>query len=477
MPAHICKRAITDKFSLPHHTRGHSNIIHTLSSVNPHFAIPMTLGGNASAFSEAISMARDGVSLFRSTAKAVMGKTKDTSHGIQKTEMANARLGIAYALGHIEMKKATSFHAAPFSTLVGNPQIAKDAASVAGKAGELLLEHTPLKELKEKAWSFIEEQNSLHKVNQAATAVIDGISEIKSKLKAIIGEFFTSLLDMIKKRYGVNTQVINVITDFLIWGANTFAAGIASALPAWGYVKTGLAIYADARTAVFKTKDLVSQLYSGYGVELLGGHPSVIASALARHSAAGIASAAKGLAISSTSLGLSIAADASGGSGVAGMVIGIITSILTKVFNLIESCIQKYKVTSTLIEARDIWRNHSSGSCILNDHKRFTKWFQESVVFTPIIASLAINSGFAAHPYRFLQLINSTGGIDANADIKKGVHHIDKLKGLASQHIRDFSAGYGVSFASSEAIIESRLKEALTGKSVLNDYEFILEVT
>mgnify|MGYP005736932435 FL=1 len=38
---------------------------------------------------------------------------------------------------------------------------------------------------------------------------------------------------------------------------------------------------------MLKSKDLISQIYRGRGVELLGGHPSIISNALARHSAKG----------------------------------------------------------------------------------------------------------------------------------------------------------------------------------------------
>ncbi|WP_271271092.1 hypothetical protein [Aliamphritea hakodatensis] len=412
---------------------------------------------------------------------AMFGNTQNTAGGVQADELANARLGIVYSLAHTDMNRVRSFSASPFNTLVVNTTAAKDfiagqkaAYSMGIDAAGQLIDKSPLKDMKDSAMAYLKESEALAKVKGAANVVIDGVSELKAKLKQLISDFFYMMLEAVKKRYGVNMQMMEILTDFVIWGTNTFATGLSAAIPGWGYVKTAAGMYADAKKAFLKSKMLIEQCYSGYGVELLGGHPSIIANALARHSVAGIASAAKGLAISSTSLGLSIAADVSGAGGSAGMIFSVVTSIFNKIFNLVESLVQKFKVTSVLEDAKQMWRNRSNSSSKLKDHKRFSEWFQHSVIATPVIASLTMNSGFAAHPYRFLQLLEPSGNDAMKADFAKGAKHIETLKKQAGQHIREFSGGYSVTFSSDEAIVEARLKEALSGKAQLDGHEYFM---
>ncbi len=412
---------------------------------------------------------------------AMFGNTQSTASGAQLAELANARLGIVYALAHTDMNRVRSFSASPFNTLIVNTTAAKDfiagqkaTYSMGIDAAGQLIDKSPLKDMKDSAMTYLRESEALATVKGAANTVIDGVSALKARLKQLVSDFFYMMLEAVKKRYGVNLQMMEILTDFVIWGANTFATGLSAAIPGWGYVKTAAGMYVDAKKAFLKSKMLIEQCYSGYGVELLGGHPSVIANALARHSVAGIASAAKGLAISSTSLGLSIAADVSGGGGSAGMIFSIVTSIFNKIFNLVESLVQKFKVTAVLDDAKQMWRNRTNSSSKLKDHKRFSEWFQSSVIATPVIASLAMSSGFAAHPYRFLQLLDPTDSDALKGDFAKGSKHIETLKQQAGKHIREFTGGYSVTFTSSEALVDARLKEALTGKAMLDGHEYYM---
>lgn len=398
----------------------------------------------------------------------LFGNTKNTAMDVQLREMANARLGIVYALGNTEMNSLNKFKANPVSALVIDTQVVKDAAAVGKWAAGHIISAT---DLKQSAEAFLLEHSALNHAAKAVSGFAHELGEIKATIKRYLSEFFQKMLDMIKQRYNVSAKAMSVITDFIFWLTNTFAGSLADVIPGWGYARSAVALYGDVRKGILNTKDLISQLYSGYGVKLLGGHPSVIANALARHNVAGIAGAAKGLAFTGANLGLTIAGDAAGG---AGMIVSIITGLLTRIFNLIEYNIQRYHVGSVLDEAAHMWHRRSNTRSRLYDHKRFSEWFQESVVMTPVIASLAMSSGFAAHPYRFMQLLDTAGGVTMEADFAKGVKHIENLKKLAASHVKGFSDGYNVQFSSTEGIIEARLKEIQTGKSKFDDYEFVL---
>ncbi|WP_315980518.1 hypothetical protein [Aliamphritea spongicola] len=72
--------------------------------------------------------------------------------------------------------------------------------------------------MKDSALSYLQESEALAKVKGAANTVIDGVSELKAKLKQLISDFFYMMLDAVKKRYGVNMQMMEILTDFVIWG-------------------------------------------------------------------------------------------------------------------------------------------------------------------------------------------------------------------------------------------------------------------
>ena len=388
----------------------------------------------------------------------LFGNTQNTAIGVQQVEMADARLGAMYFLGKTRMEKVPSFSL----DLIG--------AFVSGT--------TAVGDLKNGCQWLLEKTNAGRKVVGAISAVGEklgeGIAAIKEKLKHIVASFFQGLINKVKKVYGEALYGIEWISEFGVWAVSSFAGSLADCIPGWGYVQSLADMYDGTRTAVLKAKDFIEQMWSGYGVHLLGGQPSIIANALARHSVTGIAGGIKDLALGVTSLGLEAAGDAAGG---AGTIVSAVTGVLQRIANLVDYIIQRYKVNSIFKYATKQWDNHMSATSIVHKHKEFSEWFQKAVVCTPIVAALTLGSGFVAHPYKFLQLLNPDDKIVSQAEFDKGVKHIETLKKISGNYISEYTDNYSVQFTSDDGLVAARLSQIQEGKGVLHNEEMNVTLT
>jgi len=411
---------------------------------------------------------------YRKNKDRVFGNTQQTALYAQQMDMADARLGISYFLSNIEMRKQF-----------------KNPLDLTGTFGSFVVDTTALSDLKSgcnwilentdagaKAAAKLQSAKASFdntKVGKGLTKAGEKIDMVKTKIKQMLANFFNKLTSKLKTVFGESLEGMSWLSEFGIWAASSFTEGLADLIPGWGYFQAAADIYAGVSKAVVSGWHLVQQVWSGYGVELLGGHPSAIASALARHSALGIASGVKGVALGITNIGLEAAGDAAGGAGV---IVTAVTGVIERVVGLIDYIIQRVRVNKVIKQAKDAWDNRNSAGSLVSDHKRFSEWFQNAVVCTPIVAALVMGSGYAAHPQRFLQLIdnraNASGpyaAIDQKA-YDKGVHHIETLKKLSKGYVQDYTDSYSIKFTSTDKVIDKRLDELMGGKSLLEDYEY-----
>jgi len=124
-----------------------------------------------------------------------------------------------------------------------------------------------------------------------------------------------------------------------------------------------------------------------------------------------------------------------------------------------------------LSKAKSEWAIKGAEACLASDHTRFSHWFQNAVITTPIIAALVLNSGFAAHPYRFLQLIKTGDTIVTQSQFNDGVKYIAKLKSIGGSYIHGYVDTYRVDFVSSDSLVQARLLEIVHGKGVIHTAE------
>ena len=300
------------------------------------------------------------------------------------------------------------------------------------------------------------------KVGKAVSSGLNFVSEQKDRIKQLFADYFQKMLDKIRLTYGDALHGAEWVTEMGTWLVTEFTEGLADLCPGLGYVNNFVDLYDGLKGAVLKSKEFIEQLWTGHGVELLGGHPSIIAKALARHSGYGAAKATGGLAITATTIGLKAAGDATSGTGT---IIGLVAGVLNRVASLIDYIIQRARLGKVLKKAKEAWLNRTSQGSMVKDHKQFSEWFQKSVITTPIIASLAVGSGFVAHPYRFAKLLVAEDQAISDAEFTKCMKHIKVLQKVAANHISEYKDAYGIEFKSDQPVIAGRLTQLDAGAS------------
>lgn len=392
---------------------------------------------------------------------SMFGKTKNTAMGVQVAQMADARMGAMYMLANTEISKVSSFSNAHFFE-------------------NFVIGAEPLSDLKSAASGLLDKTNAINKlqntkagkkVAHAAKVVGDATSAVMNKVTMAISNFFRFLMNKARAIYGDLLYGLEWFAEFSTWVTGEFAGNFSSFIPGWGYVQSAADVYSGVKQAVGQSKNLITQIYAGRGVELLGGHPSIISKGLARHSAIGALGGIKNTAIGITKIGIEAAGDALAG---AGTLVGVLTGVFERVIKLVDYMIQRCLVNKVLKRAKKEWANRSSKGSLVQDHKMFSEWFQSAVITTPIIAALVMGSGFVAHPYKFAQLLTPKLKAVSQGEFDKAVVYIEKLKSLSSDYVQEYVDNYSVDFTSQNGMVTARLNELKEGKGLLDGHEFVV---
>ncbi|WP_194842559.1 hypothetical protein [Endozoicomonas sp. OPT23] len=385
--------------------------------------------------------------IFGSIRDALFGHTQSNAVGVQLAEMADARQGALYFLGNTEFvpyPKPFSVTSSVLTGMFGSTVFLEDISTLSSKltakAGEL-------------GSGFA----------QGLASAGGALGEFAHKIDEQISTLFMNVLNKLASVFGRYSETIREKLRSLspsILGA--IAGKIIGLIPGWSYVKSASAIYQGARQAVSSVYTFFSQVWSGYDVELLGGHPSIIANAMARHSLASAACGAKNAAIETTTTALTITGDL---AGMAGTIVSVLKTVLTAVINFIEGAVQKYLVKKTLKEAEEDWKIRESSRSMIYNHEAFSRWFQKAVIPCPVLAAITLNSGFVAHPYRFLKLLDADNTLKSEADFAKGTQHINKLKKISKDYITSYVKEYEMRFSGKDALVSARLNDVILGKA------------
>ncbi|EOG7658745.1 hypothetical protein ACLINP_001992 [Vibrio cholerae] len=385
---------------------------------------------------------------------SLFGRTTNTALDVQVQEMADARFGAVYILANTDVKVVPHFSTEFVSNFIVGSEPIDDAKNLAILA--------------------LAKSSAGRKVVSVVSIIGEATETVIRKIKGMISEFFQNLFQKVYHVYGKIALASKWMTEFATWAVAEFAGNISNCIPGWGYVQNAADIYSGVKQAIFKGKDLVTQRYAGRGVELLGGHPSVIAKALARHSLAGIAGGLKNAAVGITKTGLAIAGDALAGVGT---LVSILSGIFERVVNIVDWLVQICLMNSTFEKAKKEWHNRGSKTSMVNNHQAFSEWFQSVVIHTPVIAAVVMGSGFVAHPYKFLQLVTANGKVKSQSDFDKGIKYIKKLKKRSVSYVQEYTDAYSVDFTSQDGLVAARLIEIKTGKGILDGEEFVVAVT
>lgn len=345
---------------------------------------------------------------------------------IQQQELNDARKGTLHFLGRIELQPVSSFDLGLVSGFITGTGFLTDLKS-----------------------------GCLNTVKSCTTGqkVIASMSEFVRPIREMLAKFIDALIDRIAATYGDYTPLMEWLGEFGKWAVSNLTGTLADVIPGWGYVQNCAAVYDGVKKTVTSCIKWIDQVFSGYGVKLLEGGPTIMAESLARHNLTAIAHGLKDTAVASTRIGLQAAGDAVSGVGA---IINALTGILQRIANMVGYCVQRFLVSRTLDQARRQW---NTKGVMLDDADQFLPWFKRASAFTPIIPAMTLLSGFVGHPYRFLQLITPTDQVIDQATFDQGVKHIEKLKSLATDYARSWQDSYKLKFISSDNLISARLAE------------------
>lgn len=392
--------------------------------------------------------------MFSKLKDKLFGSTANTAVGVQDKELADARLGIIYFLGNSRPERLPmKVDFGLISGFVGDTSALKDGS----------------------LWLI----NQTSRGRAAVAAVERGVTRVKdwaadklSRVTDLIKSFFAWLQGKLGEAYGYALDGAEWLSEYFGFALSTLTKTLADAIPGWGYVTDASAIISSVKQAVDGTRRWWQQYKSGKGVELLSGHPQIMAKALARHSAALVGSGIKDFAVNSTKLGLRAAGDAFAGVGT---LVGVIIDVLQRIANLIDCFVQRHLLEKIFRRAKAEWQIRGSGESLVAGHEEFAKWFRGACVYTPVIAALCMSSGFAANPLRFIQLCDADGSATAGAvkrelsqrSYNSGVRHIETLKKLSAKYVSEYVEAYRTTFVSDDKVIQARLSEVIDGQRVI----------
>ena len=345
---------------------------------------------------------------------------------IQDVELADARKGCLYYLGKIDVVRKPSFDIGLIGNFVGGTSILSDLQGAC---------------------------SGLIKQSDTGRKVLDGVSRFVEPIKKQLAEFFDKLAEHFGRMYGETAGALEWVGEFGAWAVSTLVGSLADIIPGWGYVEAASDLYDGVKQGVTSAIKWLGQVFSGWGVKLLDGSPTIMASAIARHNATALAGGLKDTALAITKISLQAAGDAASGVG---SIIGMITGILQRIANMLGYCIQRFLLARTINQAKFHWNNKAE---LTTDKDKFREWFQRSCVLTPVVAGLCMQSGFMANPLRFLALLTPQDEVISQEAYDKGVAHIEKIKSLSRDYCREYADGYKLEFSSVDNIVSSRLEK------------------
>lgn len=357
--------------------------------------------------------------------------------------MENARLGVLYLFQNIRVKPDIfSMVLQGGLTVVGGALQCADAVPNSGDlsnlesvkvTGEQLLRSNPLRVPPNTSASDV------GKINSALT-------NVTHKLVAGTGELFSGI-DV----GDVAATVVNTLKGLVKTLANLF---LEQAAP---FISGGMEIVGGLTRVTEAVVDLVKTWYRGRGVNLMQGHPTVIASSLkwsmARSLFTGIYETLKGVA--------GTIMDAVGTFVTAGTATAVM-KVVTIIYGILETIAKlAFKLFETLLmdkfcrTAKEFWAQKDQPDAFHKSPTQFNRWYKKWAMPFPALAALTLNSGWCGDKMRFLRMFKDDDQIISQDQFDQGVMYIDgQLKPYASKYLEE--AGYG--FRSEDPTISAMIK-------------------
>ncbi|MEL6998471.1 MAG: hypothetical protein AAFN27_17855 [Pseudomonadota bacterium] len=138
------------------------------------------------------------------------------------------------------------------------------------------------------------------------------------------------------------------------------------------------------------------------------------------------------------------------GGAVAKLVLGFVECVTKFIFRMVETL----RIKKFIKECKDHWKAASSAKDAIHfDEKRFTKWWSSYACHSPVLACVALNSGFCGTTHHFVNLF---GPGDPAAQYAAGKKYLDSIKDRAVGYQKDS----GFFFTSNNAQAMAAFKRA-----------------
>jgi hypothetical protein len=316
------------------------------------------------------------------------------------------------------------------------------------------------------AMGYLEKIDAVAKMKRGASAVGAKVSSwTDAALKPIkdqLAKIPKAIEEKLKERYGAFLGGVDFIGESLAFIGSKLLDAVTGRIPGWSLVSDAGAALAAVIKASQGAWDAIKQAYFGWNVTLLGGHPSIISKALARHSAAEVAGGLGSATYSSAKIAGTVTT-----TGMSDLVV-LIIDIFLAVFAFVDRLVQRFFLKKFFNKCRAEWALRHQGSWLATDHDKFSKWFRKNVVLTPALAPITLLSGICAHPLKFLQLLGSSGDVASQSSFDAGVKYIDELKVIGSRFLRSYLDAFNFTLSSSDNFVAARVREMTTGQGLIH---------
>lgn len=327
--------------------------------------------------------------------------------------------------------------------------------------------------------------------------------ELFSGIERRIRDFFRSLHQRIAKCFGPVADEVNWLANYANYCIaellNTFSKNLSALTPGVVVAQGVGEMLKGAERGIENCWRLFNNWHAGLGGDLMEGHPTIIAKALKRHMQCGALGGLRDIAAGGLKMGLTLASNAWA------PVVSALIGGLMLLMQYICLKVQRDRLDNVFAEAREMWVRsrkldfvqrlergraaRGEASRTVHDprsarEKEFHKWFRKACGITPIVAALAVTSGYCAHPMRFIQLLDHLEDkksqlvarvTEAFATHKyaSGVRDITMVKDLSLKYIQSYTSDFRTKFSSDNSQVNAILNQVQNGQPIRRCWKMV----
>jgi hypothetical protein len=274
------------------------------------------------------------------------------------------------------------------------------------------------------------------------------LEEVARKIWATVQEKYAAMkADPGGTALDVLPGMLRKLFDFL---AGQFIKAVAPVLGGALDLAKGIGNTIDAGVTKFR------EWLAGRNVELLVGHPGTIVEAIRRAMWLSVGEGLYDTLKGGAKLGVEIAS-----MGSAGMILGVVTSVLEALVKTIWRLVEVIVMRSFFTQSKMHWESRMERSSLHTQPIAFNNWFKKYAIAIPALSVLALNSGICGDKMHFLAMYKADTSIVTQAEFDAGVRYVDSLKSWGSEYLGDA----GFAFSSTDPVVTGLLKLATSHKA------------